>query len=135
MQVNDVYSDEDVIILVGVLAGVIVMWFIPSTVNVKFAFVILGIGLLFDLLSLFYNLMTILTGKYMSGFPVIGFLCYLLFLLTSKFSLVGWNETSLAHIMLYKVADALILLAFYIGCQIPMRFQKSREYYGQEKRP
>lgn len=111
------------------LLAVLVMWFIPLAANIKISLVILGVGILFDSVSLFYHLMTIFTGKYMSGFPVVGLLFYGLFILTSQFSLVSRNETSLSRITLYKVADALILLAFHIACQLPMRFQKPREPY------
>lgn len=120
---------KEVVIYIVALLAVAAMWLLPTTTNIKIAFAILGIGIFFDLISLFYHVMTIVTGKYMSGFPVVGLFFYGLFLLTSQFSLAGWNEMSLAHALIYKVVDALILLAFHIGCQIPMRFQKSREHY------
>lgn len=121
--------NEDVICVVVALFTAVVMWLIPFAANIKIAFIIFGIGIFFDLMSLFYHVMTIVTGKYMSGFPVVGLLFYGLFLLTSQFSLVGWNETSLGRIMLYKIVDALILLVFHMICQIPMIFQKSRKHY------
>lgn len=108
---------------------IIVMWFIPLTTNLKVAFIILGIGIFFDVISLFYHVMTIITGRYMSGFPGVSAFFYYLFILCSQFSLVGWNETSLMPIVLYKIVDALVLLIFSMFCNFPMWFQKSREHY------
>jgi hypothetical protein len=128
-QEGSAFAREVVIYVVVALLAVVVMWLLPSNANIKIVVVILGIGIFFDLVSLFFHVMTIVTGKYMSGFPIVGLLFYVLFLLTSRFSLAGWNEISLGGIMLYKIVDALILLAFHMGCQLPMRFQKPREHY------
>lgn len=123
------FAKEDMIYVAAALLAIPVMWLLPTSTNVKIALAILGFGIVFDLLSLYCHVMTILTGKYSSGFPVVGLLFYTLFLLTSQFSPAGWHETSPGRVILYKVADALILLSFHIGCQLPMRFQKSREHY------
>jgi hypothetical protein len=122
-------ASEYLMLLIIAPFGLIVMWFLPASLNLKIAFAILCFGIFFDLMSLFYHVMTIVTGKYMSGFPVIGLFFYGLFILSSQFSLVGWKEASYVRIVLYKIVDALVLLAFHICCQLPMRFQKSREHY------
>jgi hypothetical protein len=105
------------------------MWLLPANINFKIAFSILCCGAFFDLVSLFYHVSTIITGKYMSGFPVIGLIFYGLFLLTAQTPLVARHETVLTRVLLYKIVDALILLAFHLCCHLPMRLRKSRESY------
>jgi hypothetical protein len=105
------------------------MWLLPADMNFKIAFSILCFGAFFDLVSLFYHVCTIVTGKYMSGFPVVGLIFYGLFLLTAQTPLVARHETVLTRVLLYKIVDALILLAFHLCCHLPMRLQKSRESY------
>jgi hypothetical protein len=105
------------------------MWVLPVDKNFKIAFSLLCFGAIFDLVSLFYHVSTIVTGKYMSGFPVVGLIFYGLFLLTAQTPLVARHETALTRVLMYKIADALILLVFHLCCHLPMRLQKSRESY------
>jgi hypothetical protein len=104
----------------------VVAWFLPDEYNRKSAFVLLSIGVAFDLLSLFYHVMTIATGKFMSGFPLVGLIFYVWFLLASRFSLVGWGETEMGRVLLFKLADLAGLAAFHAFCQLPIFLQKPR---------
>ena len=105
-------------------------WFLPNQYHLQVVFGILGLSILFDILSLFYHVMTILTGKFMSGFPGVSLLFYLWFLLASKFSLVAMQETALLRIVIYKLVDAVILIAFSFLCHLPTRFQGPRDRYN-----
>lgn len=103
-------------------------WFLPDEYH-RIVFGLLAIGVLFDLLSLFYHVMTLATGKFMSGFPVVGLFFYAWFLLASRFSLVGWEQTELSHVLLFKLADGALLLVLHALCQLPMLLQKPRSEY------
>lgn len=47
-------------------------WFLPDGYHLMVVVGLLGLGLLFDLLSAFYHVMTLVTGKFSSGFPGVG---------------------------------------------------------------
>jgi hypothetical protein len=113
--------------IVGVTC--VIAWFLPEKYNRMLALGFLAIGILFDLLSLLYHAMTLLTGKYMSGFPVVGLLFYVWFLMVSRFSLVNWEETDLGRLLLFKLEDFVLLFGFHALCQLPMFLQKPRSEY------
>jgi len=91
---------------------------LPDQDNRKVTAWALGIGVVFDLLSLFYHIMTMVTGKYMSGWPGLGLIFYAYFLVASRFSLVGPSETELGRVLLFKLADLVLLVAFHALCQL-----------------
>lgn len=92
--------------------------FLNNEYNLRAALGLLSLGVLFDLLSLFYAYLSWKTGKFMSGFPVIGLLFYVWFLLASRFTLTGglraWDAP-----LYYKGLDFLALFAFHFFCQWP----------------
>lgn len=104
-------------------------WLLPTQYHFQAVIGLLTIGVFFDIVSLFYHVMTMVTGQYMSGFPGVSLFFYAWFLLASKFSLVALHETSLVKILLFKLVDALVLVIFSCLCQLPERFQSSRDKY------
>jgi hypothetical protein len=112
-----------------IAATCVIAWFLPDQYNRNMAVGILAMGTLFDLLSLFYHVMTLLTGKYMSGFPLVGLVFYIWFLLASRFPLMSWEETELGSLWLFKLVDGALLFGFHALCQLPMFLQKPRSEY------
>jgi hypothetical protein len=117
-----------ILIVLGSSAGA---WFLPDE-YLYVVFFILAAGVFFDVLSLFYHTMTIITGKFMSGFPLVGLFFYVWFLLACPFAVVAPKEAGLWHIVLYKLVDAAILVVFHALCQVPMFFQRPREPFTGE---
>jgi len=104
-------------------------WFIPGKYHYQLVIGFLVIGVVFDLLSLFFHTMTLITRKFMSGFPFVGLFFYVWFLLASRFSLVAREETSMPRILMFKLADAALLIAFHGLCHFPMFFKGPHENY------
>jgi hypothetical protein len=108
--------------MVGLLALILATGvgarFLTDEYHLRVALGVLCIGVLFDLLSLFYAYLTWKTGKFMSGVPVLGLLLYVWFLLAARFTLTGglraWDPP-----LYYKGLDFLILFAFHVLCQWP----------------
>jgi hypothetical protein len=109
--------------------GITVAWLAPGKYHRQFVLGFLGLGVMFDLLSLFYHTMTLLTRKYMSGFPYVGLLFYGWFLLASRFALTAPHETTFGRIVAFKCLDALLLIAFHGLCQSPAFLQGPRQNY------
>jgi hypothetical protein len=89
----------------------------------------LALGGLFDLISLVAHLSTLITGRFSSGFPLVGLFLYGWFVLAYRKSLVAPDETSLPYIVLYKLLDLTLLAAVHLLCQLPMCFQEPRDQY------
>ncbi len=121
-------ATEDVLLLLLIPASSIAAWFLPDP-YLHFLFAIVALGLLFDLLSFFYHVMTLATGKYMSGFPLVGLGFYGWFLLAYRRSLVAPQEETLGRILLFKLLDLLLFLGLHVLFQLPMFFQGRREKY------
>jgi hypothetical protein len=118
---------EDVVMLV-MLTACVGAWFLPDQ-YLGTLFGILAIGVMFDLISLVAHTLTLITGHYSSGFPLVGLLVYGWFILAYRKSLVAPQESSLSSILLYKVLDVLVLCGFHLLCQLPMFFQGPRDKY------
>jgi hypothetical protein len=101
-------------------------WFLPEP-YVRFLFAILVLGLLFDLLSLFYHVLTLATGKFRSGFPLVGLLLYVWFVLAYPKSLLAPNETEPIRVLLFKPLDLVLLVSLHLLFQLPLFFKRSRE--------
>ncbi len=112
-----------------VVASSMGAWFLPDEYHRKVTIGLLAIGVFFDLLSLFYHLMTMAIGKFLSGFPMVGLFFYAWFILSSRYSLVAWGETDLDRVLLFKLADLAMLLALHALCQLPTLRQKPRSEY------
>jgi len=122
-------KSEDAGLLLLALLCTVGAWLAPGGWHFGLVFSFLCVGIFFDLISLALHVSTLVTKKYSSGFPVVGAIFYAWFILTSRFSLVGWGEEGLARLLLYKVGDAALLLGFHILCHLPMRFQRPRDEY------
>ena len=66
---------EVVYFFTAVIATSVAVWHMPSSFH-KYVFVILGIGLLFDTLSIAIYITLFATRRYSSAFPVIGLAFY-----------------------------------------------------------
>lgn len=126
-RIKDVLLSETAIYIAVVLASSIGAWFIPGKYHFQFVFGILILGIIFDLLSLFFHSITLITRKFMSGFPYVGLFFYAWFLFASNFSLVAQQETSILRILMFKLVDATLLVAIHGLCQLPMFFKGPRE--------
>jgi hypothetical protein len=107
----------------AVLAFSVAAWFLPDRLIWMLTW-ILGVGVCFDLFSVFCYLMTFLTGKYHSGLPIVGLVCYASFLLAYRKSLLAPEESALSVILLNKVLEGLLLTGFHVLCQLPGFFQR-----------
>jgi hypothetical protein len=107
----------------------VVAWFLPEWYHRRFVLAPLAAGFCFDLMSAFYHIMTLVTGKFMSGFPLVGLFFYAWFLLASRFTLTGGEQQGLAGVLLFKLVDAAVLLGFHALCQSWMFLQKPRSEY------
>ncbi|MEG3975794.1 hypothetical protein QT970_14405 [Microcoleus sp. herbarium8] len=105
------------------VGSAIATWFVPQKYSFPVIFGALGVGLFFDVVSLFYAVMTLRTGRYMSGFPGVSLLCYAWLLVALKFPLVARHETRIDRIILFKLVDAGILYGFSFLCHLPASFQ------------
>jgi len=127
MKLSDIKSfvrSENFVILLVILWATVGAWLSTDAWNRRAAFMVLGLGLTFDVLSLTIRIRSILVKKQSSGFPVIGLLCYVWFILVSKFSLVGWTQTEPYYILLFKIADGALLFGFHTLCNGRMRFRR-----------
>ena len=61
--------------LVLVMVSSVGAWFLPDK-HRTVVFGLLVIGIIFDMLSLFFHVKTMVTGKFMSGFPLVGLFFY-----------------------------------------------------------
>lgn len=120
---------EKILLIAIVPVSSIGAWFIPGEYHNLFAYSLLGIGIFFDVMSFFYHILTILTRKYMSGFPFIGLFFYGWFILASRFSLTAPEGTPFPQIIAFKAVDAFALMALHALFQSPMFLQGSREKY------
>jgi len=120
---NFVRSEEFVILLL-ILGMTIGAWLGTDEWNRRVSITVLGLGILFDVMSLAIRIRSKLVKKQSSGFPVIGLLFYVWFLLVSKFSLVGWTQTEPVYILLFKIADGALLFGFHTLCNGRMRFRR-----------
>jgi len=120
---NFVRSEEFVILFV-ILWVTVGAWLSTEEWNRRASFIVLGLGLTFDVLSLTIRIRSKLAKKQSSGFPVIGLLFYVWFLIVSKFSLVGWMQTDPFYIFLFKIADGALLFGFHTLCNGRMRFRR-----------
>ena len=105
------------------LASSVGAWFVPDRLNAMVMW-ILGVGVFFDLVSLFCYFMTFLTGKYHSGLPLLGLVCYAWFLLAYRKSLFVPEESALSAILFYKLFEGLLLAGFHVLCHLPGFFQR-----------
>ncbi len=86
---------------------------LPGKFNLRVAFGLLGTGIVFDAISLFYRVLTLVTGRFSSGFPLIGLIFYFWFTLASHFSLVAPHETAPGRLLAYKMADFALLAGLH----------------------
>jgi len=97
-----------------------------SETSIDFAWMLsigcLCIGFLFDAMSIFYHAATIVTRKYMSGFPLVALFFYVGFVFTSPFALVAPKEEELSNILFYKMIDVVLLVAIHAACQSPILY-------------
>jgi hypothetical protein len=86
-----------VVFAIVVIASSIMIWHFPACHPVA-PLILLGIGFLFDLISLIARISTAITGKYSSGFFLIGFIFYF------------WAWISYPHAVLLGESDSLLSL-------------------------
>ena len=94
-----------------------------------YVFAILAIGVFFDCLSLLYHCLTLATGRFMSGFPLVGLFFYCWFVLAYRKSLVAPHKTGTGELLAYKLLDFVLLALVHLLFQMPMFFQGPRERY------
>ncbi len=109
--------------ILSFIGSAILVWFLPKIYNIKVAGSVLGVGIFFDIASLFYHIISLVTKRRMSGF-LVSYYFYLWFIIASNFSLVGIRETQIQRILLFKLVDATILIVFSLLCHLPSRFYK-----------
>ena len=127
--VNSVLMSEDGGLLLIILLTTIGAWLAPDDWHYSITLPILGLGVFFDLISLAAHVSTLISNKYYSGFPGVGGFFYCWFIISSRFSLVGSGGAALPRVLLFKVADAVLLLGLHVLCQSPMGLRMSREDY------
>ena len=111
------------------VSSTIASWLVPLHYNYDFAFFLLGCGIFFDVISFIIHVGVIITKKFSSGFPGVGLFFYGWFIIVSRFSIVGRDQTTVSGILLFKIADILLLLGFSLLCHLPLKFQPPRENY------
>ena len=132
MDVNRLKSfltSESGVLLIIIVSFTVVSWLVPVDYNFKFAFFLLGCGIFFDVISFIIHVGVIITKKFSSGFLGIGLVFYGWFIIVSRFSIIGSGQTTVSGILLYKIADILLLLGFSLFCHLPLKFQQPRENY------
>ena len=122
------WSAEDWLPLLIVPLTSVAAWFLPD----EYLYVVFGalsLGVLFDLISLVAHVLTLITGRFSSGFPLLGLFMYGWFILAYRKSLLVPDETSLPWLVLYKLLDLLLLAGLHLLCHLPMFLQKPRDQY------
>lgn len=87
-----------VILFVAIIIGSsVAIWHVPLLQPVTLP-ILLGVGLFFDLVSLMARISTAITGRYSSGFFIVGFVFYF------------WAWLAFPHSVLLGQADGLLVL-------------------------
>src|SRR5690349_755680 len=98
------WKTEDGACLTIVVGTCVAGWLVPDRCVVSFLS-LLALGLFLDFMSLSCHLYTLVPGRYESGFPLLGLLFYVWFVLAYRKSLVAPEETDLRYLFLYKLLD------------------------------
>jgi hypothetical protein len=120
---------EDDRILFALAVAAIGSWFLPEQDVFRCLVWVLALGLFFDVFSLACHLSKLIIGRYSSGLPGLGLVCYSFFLLSYRKALVAPHEMRLPLILLYQPLDALLFVADHVLFQLPMFFQGPRRQY------
>ena len=82
------------------------------------AIILISIGLIFDLLSFFFGLMGIIEKRHVSGFPIIGLICYALGVF------VSFNESDglFGFSIFYGI---VMLVGIHVFFQLPLLIQQN----------
>jgi hypothetical protein len=125
---GEMKHSEDVMMLVVIVASSIgACWFLPDE-KLRLVFLLVIIGLFFDVFSCFCHVMTLVTRQYSSGFPMLGLVFYTWHILASRKALL-FSQVTGVRILLFKLIDLLFLLSVHLLFQLPMFFQGPRENF------
>ena len=91
----------------------ILIWHFPALHTIA-PLILLGIGLLFDLISLIAQISTAITGKYSSGFFLIGFIFYLWAWISYPQAVFLGGSDGLLSLWLRKLPDILCLAVLHL---------------------
>lgn len=96
-----------------IVASSIAMWHFPAIHPIA-PLILLGIGLIFDLISLSARISTAITGKYSSGFFLVGFLFYFWAWISYPHAVFLGESDGLLLLWLRKLPDILCLGVFHL---------------------
>jgi hypothetical protein len=96
-----------------VITSGIVIWNIPVLHPIA-PLILLGIGLFFDLISLVARISTAITGKYSSGFFLVGFIFYFWAWISYPHAVLLGESDGLLSLWLRKLPDILCLAVLHL---------------------
>lgn len=94
------WKTEDGAIALVIVSTCVAGWLFPERF-VPFYLALLGMGLFFDIASLCLHLSTLITGRYQSGFPLVGLVFYVWFDVGYRKSLLAPEEARFTNLLLY----------------------------------
>jgi hypothetical protein len=80
--------------------------------------ILLGIGLFFDILSLIARISTVVTGRYSSGFFVVGFVFYLWAWISYPHAVLLGDSQGLLSLWIWKLPDIICLAALHLAIHV-----------------
>lgn len=104
-----------VIFLVVLLASSIVLWHIPA-LQPAAPLILLGIGLFFDGISVAARISTAITGRYSSGFFLVGFAFYVWAWLSYPHPVLLSESHGLLALWIRKSLDLLCMAVLHMLC-------------------
>ncbi len=102
-----------VVFAIVVITSGIAIWHTPALHPVA-SLILLGIGLFFDLISLVARISTAISGKYSSGFFLMGFIFYFWAWISYPHTVVLGESDSLLSLWLRKLPDILCLAVLHL---------------------
>jgi hypothetical protein len=103
---------------VFIIASGIAIWHMPVIYPIALT-ILLGFGLFFDLISLAARISTAITGKYSSGFFLIGFIFYFWAWISYPHAVFLRGSDSLLSLWLRKLPDILCLAVLHLIIHVP----------------
>lgn len=124
---------REVIIFMGIVFISSIIFYHLTFIQPVVPIILFAIGVFLDFSSICARILTYVTGRYSSGFFLIGFVFYFWTWLSYPNSiLISTNTESLLSIWLYKSLDIFVMAIFHLFSHL--RFGKDKDTEEKEKK-